>query len=126
MNSGGSTLLALAPPAGETGWSVGLGEGAAHRTFSLAHAALSGSGLAVKGDHLVDPRTGGPAIRTGRAWALASTAARADALSTAFFVWRDGEVSDFCASDPAVGAAVVNAATGLALHGKLRALCAQG
>ena len=126
LNSGGSTVLALAAPAGASGWPVGLGEGAAHRTLSLAHSALSGSGLAVKGDHLIDPRSGAAAVRTGRAWALAATASRADALSTAFFVWSDREVSAFCLSDPSVGAALVEAATELVLHGKLRALCAQG
>ncbi len=125
LNSGGSTVLALAPPAGELGWSVGLGEGATHRTVPLAHAALSGSGIAVKGAHLIDPRTGNPAIRAGRAWALAPTATLADALSTAFFVWDDEGVAAFCAVEPEVGAALATSHSLLSFHGKLREFCTQ-
>ena len=84
LNSGGSTALLLKPPAGESGWPVRIGEGAAAR--QRAHAMrTSGSGLAVKGEHLVDPRTGHVAARRARAWAVAPDAATADALSTAFF-----------------------------------------
>src|SRR5262249_49119004 len=49
LQSGGSTALALAPPPGAGGWPVGLGAGAERRVLDLAHAALSGSGTAVKG-----------------------------------------------------------------------------
>jgi len=120
LNSGGSTALALDPPDRERGWRVGLGDGAAHRTRPLVHAALSGSGTAVKGLHLADPRTGAPAARTTRAWALAPTAALADALSTAFFVFDDDEVAAFCAAHPEIGAALTGARGQLVLHGALR------
>ncbi len=126
LNSGGSTALALAPPAGEAGWPLGLGEGAAHRTLPLAHAALSGSGLAVKGAHLIDPRNGAPAARTARAWALAASAAVADALSTAFFVWTDEEVAEFCAAHGEVGAALALPGDRLAWHGTLEKFGVQG
>jgi len=125
LNSGGSTVLALAPPPGEAGWTVGLdGGGSARRAVSLAHAALSGSGTAVKGAHLVDPRSGAAAARPSRAWALAPSAALADALSTAFFVWTDAEVAAFCAARDGIGAAVVVPPGELALHGRLRAIAA--
>lgn len=120
LNSGGSTALALEPPAGESGWEIGLGEGAAHRTLSLARAALSGSGTAVKGDHLIDPRAGAPAARASRAWSLAPTAGLADALSTAFFVFTDEEIAAFCAEQGDIGAAVIDATGELALYGTLR------
>ena len=116
LNSGGSTALALGPPAGEPGWPIGFGD----RTRLLAHAALSGSGTAVQGSHLIDPRTGAPAVRVTRAWALAPTAALADALSTAFFVWTDAEVAAFCAERPEIGAALAGSRGELALHGALR------
>ena len=119
LQSGGSTALALAPPAGHAGWPVGLGEGAAHRTLPLVQAALSGSGIAVKGAHLIDPRTGGPAARTDRAWALAPGAGLADALSTAFFVLSDTEIAAFCAARPEIGAAVVTGGGRLVAHGAL-------
>ena len=63
----------------------GVGEGRGHRELALVNVALSGSGTAVKGAHLVDPRTGKPAPRATRTWATAASAAVSDALSTAFF-----------------------------------------
>ncbi len=119
LQSGGSTALALAPPSGHPGWPIGLGEGATHRLLSLSHVALSGSGIAVKGAHLIDPRTGAPAPRTTRAWALAPTAALSDALSTAFFIFQENELAAFCAAHPSIGAACVVSETQLAAHGTL-------
>lgn len=120
LQSGGSTALALAAPEGEAGWPVGLGEDASYRTIPLAHAALSGSGIAVKGHHLMDPRTGRPAERTRRVWALASNAAVSDALSTAFFIMSPDQVAAFCINHPAIGAAYVQADGTLGLHGTLQ------
>ena len=119
LNSGGSTVLALAPPAGEGGWPVGLGDGAAHRTLPLVRAALSASGTAVKGEHLIDPRSGAPAPRLNRVWSFAPAAGLADALSTAFFVFADAQVAAFCVAHPEVGAALPGAGGELALHGAL-------
>jgi len=104
LQSGGSTVLALAPPPGESGWPVALGEGPARTLVPLAHRAMSASGLAVQGRHLIDPRTGRPAARTARVWSFAPTAAAADALSTAFFVLTDAEVAAFCTAHPATAA----------------------
>lgn len=120
LNSGGSTALALAPPAAATGWPVGLGEGKAHRMLPLVHGALSGSGTAVKGAHLIDPRTGEPAVRTTRAWAFAPEAATADALSTAFFVMGEAGIARFCDAHPGIGAATVSPRRGLLAYGALR------
>ncbi len=120
LNSGGSTALALDPPPDAPGWPIGLGEGRSHRTLPLAHAALSGSGTAVQGAHLIDPRTGKPAPRTARAWALASSGAVADALSTAFFVLAEAEVMAFCTAHPEIGAGLAAPDGTLALHGALR------
>jgi thiamine biosynthesis lipoprotein len=109
LQTGGSTAFALEPPPGETGWPVGLGEGATHRVVALARRALSGSGLAVKGEHLINPRTGVAAKRRERAWAFAPSGAIADALSTAFFVMPDTEVAEYCAASPAIGAVLTRA-----------------
>lgn len=100
LQSGGSTALALAAPPGEPGWPVGV----ADEVLSLTHRAVSGSGLAVQGAHLIDPRTGTPASRTRRIWSFADTAAEADALSTAFFVMTDDTVVNFCRQNPHYGA----------------------
>ena len=125
LNSGGSTALALAPPGGEAGWPLGLGDGPQYRTVSLTHTALSGSGIAVKGAHLIDPRNGAPAARAARVWALAPTAALADALSTAFFVWTDEEGEAFCMEHDGVGAAITTAAPDLLFWGALKKISAR-
>ncbi len=122
LNAGGSSVLAFgAIDPAERGWPVGVGEGRSHRTFPLASASLSGSGTAVQGAHLIDPRTGEPAARTARTWALAPTAAQADALSTAFFLMNEADIAALCATHPHLGAALVGPDDGLSEHGALRA-----
>jgi thiamine biosynthesis lipoprotein len=108
LNAGGSSVLALETPPvdGPLGWSAGLGEGAVEREIPLLGASLSGSGTAVKGAHLFNPRTGGTAARLTRVWALAPNAAQADALSTAFFVMEVPEVAALCSLHPQIGAAL--------------------
>ena len=90
--AGGSSVLAGDAPTDTPGWSCGLGEDDASQRFFLTHASLSGSGLAVKGAHIVDPRTGRPALRQNRTWVLADTASESDALSTACMVLSDLEL----------------------------------
>ena len=91
--AGGSSILAGEAPAGTDGWSCGLGDDNAPRRYWLKNCSLSGSGLAVKGKHIIDPRTGQTAQRQNRAWALCDTAAESDALSTACMVWDEVEMS---------------------------------
>jgi FAD:protein FMN transferase len=124
LNAGGSSVLALeaSPSKEERGWSVGLGEGRSHRTIQLLGASLSGSGTAVKGAHLIDPRTGQPAKRTSRVWAFAPTAAQADALSTAFFVMNEAEIAALCEAHPQLGAALAAPGEELIVHGALRGM----
>lgn len=98
--AGGSSILAGSPPQDTAGWSCGLGENDAPQRFFLSHTSLSGSGLAVKGNHIHDPRTGQPAMRQNRAWALADSAAESDALSTACMVLTEAELEQVLAQDP--------------------------
>jgi thiamine biosynthesis lipoprotein len=98
--AGGSSILAGAPPPGVPGWSCGLGEDNAAQRFFLTNASLSGSGLAVKGAHILDPRSGQTAWRQSRAWVLADTAAESDALSTACMVLSESELEDVVAQNP--------------------------
>ncbi|HEY8993601.1 MAG TPA: FAD:protein FMN transferase [Lacunisphaera sp.] len=102
LQSGGSTALALAPPPDSAGWPIGV----ADDVLLFANRAVSGSGLAVQGEHLIDPRTRAPAQRTRRVWSFASNAADADALSTAFFVMTDAAVVEFCQRHFEYGAAL--------------------
>ncbi len=90
--AGGSSILAGDSVADSPGWSCGLGEDGATERFLLNHASLSGSGLAVQGAHILDPRTGGLAMRQKRAWILADTAAESDALSTACMVLSEPDL----------------------------------
>jgi thiamine biosynthesis lipoprotein len=123
LNGGGSSVLAIGRPSPDaSGWPVGLGEGPDQRTLALSGASLSGSGTAVQGAHLIDPRTGEPATRTSRAWAYAPTAAQADALSTAFFMMNDAELAALCAQHPTIGGALTGPAGELTVHGALRAV----
>jgi thiamine biosynthesis lipoprotein len=94
-----STILALDPPAGEPDWNVTFGPDRDPRRLLLSHAAFSGSGIGVKGTHIIDPRTHEPAGRRTQAWALSATAAQADALSTAFMVMNAAEVRRYCDHD---------------------------
>ena len=98
--AGGSSILAGDAPPDSAGWSCGVGDDNAQQRFLLAHTSLSGSGLAVKGNHILDPRTGQPALRQNRAWALANTAAESDALSTACMVLSEPETEQVLAHDP--------------------------
>jgi thiamine biosynthesis lipoprotein len=123
LNAGGSSILALGSSApAERGWPVGVGEARSHRTIPLLDASLSASGTAVKGAHLIDPLTGQPATRTTRTWALAPTAAQADALSTAFFLMNEDAIAALCAAHPQIGAARVAPEEELIVHGALRAI----
>ncbi|MEI6077502.1 MAG: FAD:protein FMN transferase [Verrucomicrobiota bacterium] len=98
--AGGSSILAGKAPASSKGWSCGLGEDQAAERYWLQNASLSGSGLAVQGQHIFDPRTGGIARRQNRAWALADSAAESDALSTAAMVLDEMEISEVVLPNP--------------------------
>ncbi|MBM3891814.1 MAG: hypothetical protein FJ388_22085, partial [Verrucomicrobia bacterium] len=78
----------------------------AKRVAWLANVSLSGSGTAVKGRHIYDPRTGKPAEGNHRAWAAAPAAAVSDALSTAFMIQSEQEIRDCCRRLPKVSAFV--------------------
>jgi thiamine biosynthesis lipoprotein len=99
--AGGSSILAGEPPPGTPGWSCGLGDDNSPQRYWLKHISLSGSGLAVKGAHIIDPRTGDPAALRSRVWALADSAAESDALSTACMLLSETEISEIIARNTA-------------------------
>ncbi len=95
LNAGDSTILAIGAPGGKDAWPITLG-GGAHR-LSLSNRAVSGSGFAVKGAHIMNPRLFMPVpIQNRRTYALAPTAALSDALSTAFMVMEPDEIKALC------------------------------
>ena len=92
--AGGSSILAGATPPESPGWSCGLGEDNSAQRYLLKNCSLSGSGLTVKGQHILDPHTGLPSTLRHRAWALTDTAAESDALSTACMILTESEILD--------------------------------
>lgn len=90
--AGGSSIVAGEAPAATAGWSCGLGDDNSPQRYLLKDCSLSGSGLAVKGGHILDPRTGLPASHRNRAWALADSGAESDALSTACMILSELEI----------------------------------
>ena len=98
--AGGSSILAGDAPPGTPGWSCGLGDDSSLQRYWLNNCSLSGSGLIVKGQHILDPRTGRTGPRRFRAWALADTAAESDALSTAAMVLSEMEITGVVADNP--------------------------
>ena len=119
LHSGTSTALAIGSggvaaecPAGCEGWPVGVAgkwrKAAGIERIVLRNRALSGSGTEVKGDHIIDCRTGRPAQGHLGAWVSCASAAEADALSTAFMVMASREVESYCSARPDVAALLVS------------------
>jgi len=114
IHGGTSTALAVgAPPDGHSdknGWPVGIAGNwncpRAPKEFLLRNRALSGSGTEVKGEHILDPKTGKPAKGHIATWVSHPFADIADALSTAFMVMNTEEVKAYCDSNPEVWALV--------------------
>lgn len=98
LSAGESSLVTIgSAPDDVEGWPVDL-----HldppQTLRLQGDALSCSGFAVQGAHIMDPRRFEPLpVSPRRSYVLAPTAALSDALSTAFMVMSDEEVRAFCA-----------------------------
>jgi thiamine biosynthesis lipoprotein len=109
VHGGTSTALGLGPGPDGRGWPVGVGGGwpGAPTEMLLSNQALSGSGTEVKGQHVLDPRTGAPAAGHLAAWARHPSAAVADALSTAFMVMGTNDMADYCRRHPDVWALVI-------------------
>lgn len=115
MHAGTSTVLAIGPgpdPASPgRGWPIGIASAwnlaEIPPSVRLWNRSVSGSGTAVKGEHVTDPRSGRPASGHLAAWAAHPSATVADALSTAFLVMTTDEVMSYCAGHPDVWALVI-------------------
>lgn len=106
LQSGGSTVLGSSPATDpDAAWPVAIGG----HTLRLSNQSASASGITVQGTHIVDPLRAAAATRTRRTWAFAPSAAESDALSTAFFVMSDAEITTFCAHHHGLGAAIMQA-----------------
>ncbi len=102
LNAGSSTVLACGPGPDGQGWPVRTG--LAEEMTYLRDEALSGSGTAAQGAHIIDPRTGRPASlrRRDHVWVRTPVAAVSDAFSTAFLVLAPDAVAAVCARHPEI------------------------
>ncbi|MFW6139834.1 MAG: FAD:protein FMN transferase [Acidobacteriota bacterium] len=111
VHGGTSTALAIGNPPGERGWAVGVSGNwkspLVPQKITLNNRAVSGSGKQVKGEHIMDPRTGLPASGHEASWVSHPCAATTDALSTAFVVMSTSEVENFCRKDKKIWALVI-------------------
>ncbi len=108
-------------PSGEAGWVLEIGADRNPQPLALSGGAISSSGTAVRGNHVVDPRRGSPAARYRRVWATAQTAAPADALSTAFLLMPEPAIRKYCDRHPQVSAWLLDRP-----DGDLRRIAADG
>ncbi|MCP4641294.1 MAG: FAD:protein FMN transferase [bacterium] len=111
VDGGESTVLAMEPPEGESGWVLGVGgsrylSGRGQKA-TFVNRALSGSGVELQKRHIIDPHRGEPVSDKLAAWAACPEAAEADALSTAFMVMPVSEIEAFCERHPEVSAMVL-------------------
>jgi len=119
VHGGYSSVLALEPPPDREGWLLTLsapGDGRILARISARRRAFSASGVR-KGDHILDPRTGHPVCGRVAAWVAVpreeggSSAAVADALSTAFMIQPADEIADLCRRFPGLEAWIVEEPT---------------
>ena len=128
VHGGFSSVLALDGPEDGEGWPLTLSDPAAPARvlarLSACQTSLGASGL-VKGDHIVDPRTGEPVRGRRAAWVAAprpatrghaaaadgaprlAVTAVTDALTTACMVMGVDEIAALCARSPGLEAWVL-------------------
>jgi FAD:protein FMN transferase len=121
VHGGQSSLYALGSPPGQLGgrWGIALRNPFEPETplgtLRLRNRGLGTSGAAfqqfvVDGrvyGHLIDPRSGEPALGPASVTVLAPTAALADALSTAFYLLGPEAAGAYVARHPEVGVVIV-------------------
>jgi FAD:protein FMN transferase len=121
VHGGRSSLFALGSPPGQFGgrWEIALRNPFEPEsplgTLRLRNRGLGTSGSAfqqfVVGDkvygHIIDPRTGAPAHGPASVTVLATSAAIADALSTAFYLLGPEAAESYTAEHPEIGVVIV-------------------
>ncbi|MEW6250443.1 MAG: FAD:protein FMN transferase [Planctomycetota bacterium] len=99
LHSGESTIRVFSDPPRGRPWRLNLRHPEQHgpppASVEVQNEALSGSGQLPHDRHIIDPQTGRP-VETRAAWAVAPTAADADALSTAFMLMPPAAVAALC------------------------------
>lgn len=110
VHGGASSALGYDNRHPAIGWPVTLSDpgrpGTILRKLVLNGVALSGSGVS-RGTHIVDPRTGFPALSRRAAWVCAGSAAASDAFSTACMVLDAGDIEVMCGAHPGLQALII-------------------
>lgn len=89
ISAGGSTQVAF----GNDAWKISLIGDTTTKEFELKNQALSASGSAIQGSHIISPRKGPTyPYKHTRIWALTTSAALADALSTSAMLMSHEEM----------------------------------
>jgi thiamine biosynthesis lipoprotein len=117
--AGKSSIRAVGDAPGNLGWPIELAD-PFHPSRRLGRFVLENKGLSTSGSseqsfehegkrygHLLDPRTLWPAPSDRQVTVIASTAARAEALSTAFYVHGLAWSQEFVRKDPSLGVVYV-------------------
>ncbi|PYV13324.1 MAG: FAD:protein FMN transferase [Acidobacteria bacterium] len=119
MHAGHSSIVAAGASHAGPGWEVSIRDPRDHQrslgSVRLIDRAMSTSGVSEQSfaaggrryGHILDPRTGAPAPNAGLVSVVAPEAARAEALSTSFFVMAPEEVRRYCEAHPEVASIVV-------------------
>lgn len=101
INFGGSSIFALGDEFenGE-GWKINFGN-EKNGFYILKNEAVSCSGKAFQGEHIIDARTAQtPEVIRQNTWAICQSAGMADAMSTAFMILGDKEIESICKNYP--------------------------
>lgn len=98
LAAGGSTQLAF----GESPWEIELSGDHSKRILELKNQTLSASGIGIQGSHIISPRENANGYAYPRIWLLNTSAALADAWSTAAMLMKKDELAELAASDVTV------------------------
>ena len=107
LHSGESSVLPVGTPVAGNAWSIALRHPKNETvitTIEIRDTTISGSGVVIHGNHIIDPRTGKPATIRAATWATAPSAAISDALSTAFMIMTEAEIEAYINVHPEVNA----------------------
>lgn len=115
LGAGQSSIRAGGDRPGDVGWPIDLGH-PRDRGTKMGRVVLKNQGLSTSGTaeqyfehegrrygHLLDPRSGWPVEGQRQVTVVAPTAARAEALSTAFYVLGRSWAEEYCKRSPDVG-----------------------
>ena len=112
VHSGQSTALAVGTDPARAAWPLAIRDPENHdatlfRVGLPAGHAIAGSGVKLHGHHIIDPRSGQPVTGRLGTWAVAPTAALADAISTAFMVMTPAEIDSYCNNHGDIGGMIL-------------------